>query len=112
MLFTCTILQQNCNFEEICEKVTFVDQQLSSLLAGTTQLKNLGFVLKKIVQGKKWGYFVSISSIRYVSEVCQMYSDNGCLFVMGVFWWVPLGKVSFGGFLWERSFLEKSFMEG
>ena len=41
-----------------------------------------------------------------------MFSDDGCLFDMGVFWWVPLGKVPFGGFLWERFLLEKSFMEG
>ena len=67
---------------------------------------------RKLSRDKNGIIFFSISSIRYVSEECQMLSDHGCLFDMGVFWWVPLGKVPFGGFLWERSFLEKSFMEG
>ena len=67
---------------------------------------------RKLSRDKNGIIFVSISSIRYVSEECQMLSDHGCLFDMGALWWVPLGKVPFGGFLWERSFLEKSFMEG
>ena len=66
---------------------------------------------RKLSRDKNGIIFVSISSIRYVSEECQMLSDHGCLFDMGALWWVPLGKVPFGGFLWERSFLEKSFME-
>ena len=72
----------------------------------TTLLKNLGFVLKKIVQRWKWDYFclyfIHQICFRRVSDVIWSWVPfwYGCLMVgsfgKGSFWWVPLGKEFFG----------------